>query len=446
MSRSGPTPYGILAKKRAGESLSEAEIRAVTTGAADGSWSDAQLGAFLMAAVLQGLDAGETRALTLAMLESGEQWDLASEVPLVGDKHSTGGVGDKVSLLLAPLLAACGLPVVMLTGRGLGHTAGTADKLDVIPGLDQALDRRRSLELLESCRIAVGIATDQVAPADRKLYSLRDVTATVDHLPLITGSILSKKLACGSAAMVFDIKTGNGAILPERERGRELGRLLIETSAALGRKAGALITDMSQPLGRWVGHAAELQEIYECLEGGGPEDLLEVTYALCLELANLLGQPLKRSALEEALASGAAREAWVNWGVAQSGDRAWLEAPDLSLAPEEVVLTASEGGVLASVDTCSLGLLLSEAGGGRRHPGDTVDHGVALKVEARLGDEIEAGGELARLYLRHRDEALTARFGACFEIDGTGAIPPGTAPPLVYERLEAGADAGLSSG
>ena len=199
-----PSPYEILSRTRGGERLGRDEIAAVTRGAVDGSWTDAQLGAFLMAAVLRGLDAEETQALTAEMLDSGDVWDLASEVPRLGDKHSTGGVGDKVSLVLGPLLAACDVPVAMLTGRGLGHTGGTADKLDSIPGLDQALDRSRALRLLEEVGLAVGVATEGIAPADRRLYALRDSTATVDSLPLIVASILSKKLATGAEAIVFD--------------------------------------------------------------------------------------------------------------------------------------------------------------------------------------------------------------------------------------------------
>ncbi|MGH9361624.1 MAG: thymidine phosphorylase, partial [Thermoanaerobaculia bacterium] len=239
------TPYRILAKKRAGQALEESELRALARGAADGSWSDGQLGAFLMAAAIRGLDPAETRALTVAMLESGERWRLAEELPFVADKHSTGGVGDKVSLVLAPLLAACGLPVAMLTGRGLGHTAGTADKLEAIPGIELALDRRGALALLERCGVAVGLATAAIAPADRRLYALRDVTATIESIPLIVASILSKKLALGAAGVVFDVKTGSGAFLPERRASTALAERLVATCRRLGTGASAFLTDMS---------------------------------------------------------------------------------------------------------------------------------------------------------------------------------------------------------
>ena len=241
-------PYEILGRKRAGEPLSAAEVRALVAGAADGSWSDAQVGAFLMAAAIRGMNADETRTLTLAMLESGEQWRLASEVPRLCDKHSTGGVGDKVSLPLAPLLAACGLPVVMLTGRALGHTGGTADKLEAVPGLRLGLDRESTLRLLRDTGIAIGIATGSIAPADKRLYQLRDQTATVSSLPLITASILSKKLAAGAGALVLDVKVGSGAILPEVEQARELAELLVATANALGLRTSGWLMSVIQPL------------------------------------------------------------------------------------------------------------------------------------------------------------------------------------------------------
>ncbi len=425
------SPYRILERKRHGHELSPAEVRELAAGAADGSWADAQLGAFLMAAAIRGLSAAETRALTLAMRDSGELWDLCREVPLVGDKHSTGGVGDKVSLILAPLLASCGQPVAMLTGRGLGHTGGTADKLEAIVGLDLGLDRARTVAALAETGVAIGMPTGEVAPADRKLYALRDVTATIDSLPLITASILSKKLATGTAGVVFDVKVGCGAFLPEREHARELAAGLVETSAALGTPASALLTDMSQPLGQWAGHACEVRESLSCLAGEGPADLTEITLELALELARLVGRPLARATLEAALSSGRAREAFDRWAACQGAAAGWERSPSLDLAPVEVVLEAEQAGFLARVETRELGLLLAEAGGGRLRPGDEIDHGVSLRTLARLGQSLGAGDELARLYLRRPAPELVAAFRRCFVL----SPDPAAAPPLIVERL-----------
>ncbi|MEA2603248.1 MAG: hypothetical protein QOF89_4240 [Acidobacteriota bacterium] len=416
-------PYRILERKRAGMRLSEEEIRTVARGAADGSWSEGQLGAFLMAAAIRGLDSAETRALTVAMQESGERWDLARDLPRLCDKHSTGGVGDKVSLVLAPLLASCGVPVAMLTGRSLGHTGGTTDKLESIPGLSLDLSRARCLDLLARCGLAIGGATAEIAPADRRLYALRDTTATVDSTPLIIASILSKKLAMGAAAVVFDVKTGNGAFLPELERSVELARGLVEIACALGTPTSALVTDMSQPLGRWAGHTAEVMETFDCLAGEGPEDLMTVTFALGEEVSRLVGQPVERSQMADALSSGRARERCEQWAALQGADPAWLRQPEFLLAPVEKPLLAKRPGRLAAVDVRQLGLLLVEAGGGRVRPEDAIDFGISLETKARLGQEVREGDELARVYLRREDDRLADLFAGCFTVAEEGETP-----------------------
>lgn len=422
-------PYRVLARKRAGESLSVGEIRAVVAGAVDGSWTEAQLAAFLMAGAIRGFDREETRELTLAMLESGESWELKNEFPTLGDKHSTGGVGDKVSLVLSPLLAVCDQPVVMLTGRALGHTGGTADKLESIEGVRLDLDRAACLRLLGELGMAIGIATPGISPADRVLYGLRDATATVDSLPLITASILSKKLATGAAALVFDVKTGNGAFMPEVDSARELARSMVAIANDLGCRASALLTDMSQPLGNWVGHHSEVRETLDCLAGEGPEDLMEVTLSLGAEVCRLSGSGAGRPELAEVVASGRARERFERWVAAQGGRAGALDPAALPLAPCEVVLEAGVGGVLAAVDNRQLGLLLGEAGAAAG-PGGEIDPGVALRYTARLGRPLAAGEEIARLYLRRRDEELERRFRRCFEVAEAGAPPL-----LVGERI-----------
>jgi len=423
-------PYRILDRLRGGEPLTPEQVREVALEAATGGWSDAQLGAFLMGVAIRGLDAAATRALTRGMLESGDSWNLAAEYPGVVDKHSTGGVADTVSLLFAPLLAACGVPVVMLTGRGLGHTGGTTDKLESIPGFSLDLDRDGVRSLLAEHGLAIGTPTPEVAPADRRLYALRDVTATIHSLPLITGSILSKKLATGAAALVFDVKTGNGAFLEELDQARQLAHGLVETCNSLGPSASALITDMSQPLGEWVGHAAEIRGVLDCLEGRGSAALTELSLRLAAEVAERVGSGVGRADLEAALASGRARQRFDEWAAAQGADPAWLAAPRFDLAPREVALEAPRGGVLARVETRQIGLLLAEAGGGRLSGGEAIDHAVSLRVAVRLGDQVAAGDELGRLYLRQSDAALERRFRDCFVL-----AEEGEAPPLVYERV-----------
>ncbi len=383
-----------------------------------------------MGAAIRELDEEQTLALTRAMLESGERWQLGRALPALGDKHSTGGVGDKTSLLLAPLAAAAGLPMAMLTGRGLGHTGGTADKLEAIPGFAQDLSRERALELLADCGIALGVATAGIAPADRKLYALRDRTATVDSLPLMVASILSKKLATGATAIVFDVKVGDAAFLPELDDALELAARLVGITRDLGVAASALLSDMNQPLGEWVGHAAEVREVLDCLEGRGPRETVELTVALALELAQSLGLDWSEESLRGLLGSGAARERFVRWAVAQGAEPAFFDAPELPLAPVERVIEAPRAGVVARVETRRLGLLLAEAGASRRAIGADLDLGVALRYTTRLGRRVEAGEELARVYLRRDDSALTARFASCFQV-GDSAL----APPLLHGRL-----------
>jgi len=385
-----------------------------------------------MGVAIRGLDEEQTVALTRAMLESGDRWRLAEEFPRLADKHSTGGVGDTVSIVLAPLLASMGVPVAMLTGRGLGHTGGTADKLEAIPGLTQELDRERARRLLRETGVALGVATDGVAPADRRLYALRDRTATIDSLPLIVASILSKKLAVGAAAIVFDVKVGDAAFLPELPAARELARRLVGISRALGVKASAILTSMDEPLGEWAGHAAEIRESLDCLEGRGPEDTVELTVALAAEIGRLLGAGFGPAELRARLADGTAREAFARWAVAQGAAPAWFDAPELSLAPHEVVIPAARTGWIGRIATRRLGELLGAAGGARAVAGGPIDLGVALRTRVRLGAEVSAGEELARLYLRRADPWIEAQFAACFEV----VAEPPSPLPLLVERID----------
>ena len=426
--------YRILDRKREGERLVRDEIAAVVEGATSGALGDAELAAFLMAAAIRGLDQDETTALIVAMRDSGELWELARNVPGVVDKHSTGGVGDKVSLILGPLLAACGVPVAMLTGRALGHTGGTADKLEAIPGLNLDLDRSRCLELLETVGLAIGVANAEVAPADRRLYALRDRTGTVRSLPLVVASILSKKLATGCAGIAFDVKCGEGAFFPDPEESFELANRLVASSVELGCPACALVTDMSQPLGRWIGHAAEVEESLEVLSGGGDGRLRELTLELAAAAADLVGAAADRLALERALDDGSARAAFLEWARAQGAKPAWCARPQLELGAVTVDVPSEADGVVAGIRTREVGLLLQQAA---RPRGDAIDHRIAMRVERRLGEQVAAGEPLATLRLTAADPELARSIGACFEVVPVGSSAGRETPPLIRERIGA---------
>jgi pyrimidine-nucleoside phosphorylase len=407
----------IIRTKRDGGELAEEEIRAFLAGYLADEVPEYQAAALLAAIFIRGMGAAELERWTRGMLATGTALDFAGLERPVVDKHSTGGVGDKVSLALAPALAACGAAVPMISGRGLGHTGGTLDKLESIPGFRTDLSVEEIQRAVRRRGLALAAQTAEIAPADRRLYALRDRTGTVSSIPLVVGSILSKKLATGAAAIVFDVKTGDGAFLPELARGRELARRMVEITRGLDVRASALLSDMDQPLGEWAGHAAEVREALDCLEGGGPRETVELTVALALELARLTGAGLDDGALRATLGSGRAREAFVRWAVAQGAERAWFDRPRLELAPVERPILAPREGVLRRVATRRLGELLGDAGGARREAGGELDRGVALRYSARIGRAVARGEELARVYLREEDPWLVGRFAACFEID-----------------------------
>ena len=419
------SPYEILNLMREGRTLSAAQVRQVVRGAADGSWEDVHLAAFLMAAAMRGLDPDETRELTLGMLESGDRWDLAKDFGAVVDKHSTGGVGDTVSLIALPLLAACGVPAAKLTGRSLGHSGGTADKLESIPGLRLDLDRPATLSLLGRFGMAIGVATAGIAPADRRLYGLRDRTSTVNSIPLVVGSILSKKLALGASAIVFDVKTGNGGFFPDPEDTRMLVESLVEISAACGTPAACVLSDMSQPLGRWIGHAAEVREALEVLAGDGDPRLIAVVTAVCVRAAALVGAELDAGDFKTAVESGAGREKLIEWAEAQGAEAGWTGT--LDLAPVEAVVTASRSGFLSAVDCRRIGNAFADACRPGRDP-EKIDHAVAMRYEARLGQRVERGQELARLYVRRDPESLQREVAAALIIGDAIEPPPPVAP------------------
>jgi pyrimidine-nucleoside phosphorylase len=374
-----------------------------------------QVAALLMAIYFQGLDPAETRTLTRIMMESGEQWVWSDEGDPVGDKHSTGGVGDKVSLILAPLCAACGVRVPMVSGRGLGHTAGTLDKLETIPGLRTDLDKDDYDRLLREVGFAMGGQTGSFAPLDRETYALRDVTGTIESIPLITASILSKKLAEGLDGLVLDVKWGDGAFIRERERAEELARSMIEVAESFGVRTEAILTDMESPLGRTVGHALELKEAVEVLKGRDPEPrLLEVTTALAERLLVLTGAATAedgaRRAVRTALEEGTAFEKLHAMVRAQGGDPAAIEYPDrLPQAPCRLEIRAPRDAVLSGLPARRVGRLLVELGGGRRIKGEEIDRAVGLVFPRALGDRLAAGDPWAVVHARDQTGAEKAR-------------------------------------
>jgi thymidine phosphorylase len=378
-------PQELIRRTRDGKPLSADQVHTLVAGIASGSLSDAQVAAWAMAAFQRGLTRRETVELTLAMRDSGDvlQWD---EGPVL-DKHSTGGVGDKVSLILAPLVAACGGVVPMISGRGLGHTGGTLDKLDSIPGYESQPPTERLRAAVQAAGCAIVGQTSRLAPADRRLYALRDATATVECLPLIVASILSKKLAAGLDALVMDVKTGSGAFLPERERAQELADALVETSEGAGMRCRALLTDMDQVLGRTAGNAVEVRESIAMLRGEPTEPrLYEVTMALTRELLVLGGIEADP---EQALASGAAAERFERMVAALGGPTDLLEAPDRHLETAPVQVAVPAHGRIERIDVRAVGLAVVELGGGRTREDQPVDHAVGLTEIAGLGEEPE---------------------------------------------------------
>ncbi len=390
-------PVWTIAKKRDGEELTAEEIGHFITDYASGEIPDYQMSALAMAIYLQGMSTAEIAALTDNMLASGATFSWPDGgLPKV-DKHSTGGIGDKVSLPLAPMLACCDLQVPMISGRGLGATGGTLDKLESIPGFRTDLSMDEMRQVVDSVGCVISGATADLVPADRKLYALRDVTATVPSIPLITGSIMSKKLAEGLDALVLDVKFGSGAFMKTEALARELAESMVNTGKRMGVGTTALLTDMNQPLGRMVGNAVEVDESVAALEGRGPADLMEVTLALGAELlvstkqADTLDQA--RATLQQTIDNGAAREKFAQMVAAQGGD---LEAAR-PVAPESEVVTP-RAGFVSAINAERLGEAVIAMRGGRQQLGDVLDLSTGFEMQVRLGDRVEAGQPLARLF------------------------------------------------
>ncbi len=432
------TPSSIIARKRDGYALARDEIIAFVGGATDGSWADYQLAAMLMAIFLRGMNAEETAWYTDAMMRSGTVADLSGIPGLKVDKHSTGGVGDKISLPLAPLVAACGVPVPMISGRGLGFSGGTLDKLESIPGFRTAL----SLDEFRAQVARVGCAligqTRDLAPADRKLYALRDVTATVECVPLICGSILSKKLAEGIDALVLDVKFGRGAFMPDLTAARELASTLVRVGRASGKRVRALLTRMDQPLGRAVGNALEVAESIACLRGAGPADVMEVTRALGSHMLVLGGVAAMEAdalaRLDAALRSGAAFAKFREIVAAQGGDVRVIDDP--SLLPRAKFIEpwpAARTGFVAAVDARAVALAAVRLGAGRSRTEDVIDPAVGIAGLAKVGERVAAGQSLAEVHAN--DSAALADARALLAGAFTLADSPVSPPPLVAEVI-----------
>jgi thymidine phosphorylase len=421
-------PALIIAKKRDGQALSRGEIGAFVQGFSRGEIPDYQMAALAMAIYIRGMTADETAALTDAMLASGQRLPARPRV----DKHSTGGIGDKTSLVLAPLLACCGLSVPMISGRGLGTTGGTLDKLEAIPGFRTDLSLAEIHSQIERVGCVITGASDEIAPADKKLYALRDVTATVPSIPLITASIMSKKLAESLDALVLDVKFGSGAFMKSLDDARSLARSLVDTGRRMGVKTTALLTDMNQPLGRMAGNLAEVFEAIATLEGRGPADLWDCTRELAAELLMLTHRAFHRDSarqmLDAEIASGRAIAKFREMIAAQRGN---LDAlPSLG---ERREISLDRAGHVLSINTEQLGIAIIELGGGRKTMTDPIDHSVGLEMLVRVGDYVAAGQPAIRVFAAgDKCDRVREMLAAAITLSDQ-PVPP---LPLIVERVE----------
>ena len=429
------TMLEIIEKKKLGKELTKEEITFFANGAAEKTVPDYQLSALLMAIRLNGMSYRETTDLTLAMRDSGDIADLSGIPGIKVDKHSTGGVGDTTTLVLAPLVAACGAPVAKMSGRGLGHTGGTLDKLESIPGMSVALSEEDFIRQVKEIGVAVIGQTGRLAPADKTLYALRDVTSTVDSLPLIVGSILSKKLAAGSDAIVLDVKSGSGAIMHTEEDSIKLAETMVEVGALAGKPIIAVVSGMDQPLGTHVGNALEVKEAIDILAGRAGGDLLEVSLTLggyMLLLAGKAGTPEEGKAkMKAAINSGAGLKKLKEMIAAQGGDP--LVCDDVTRLPQAKVIrevTCGRAGYVQKMDTMALGMAAQAMGAGRLTMDDELDYSVGYVLQVRIGDRVEADTPLCTLHARSEEDAEKAEQAVCAAIS-IGEEKCGRAPNFI---------------
>ncbi len=429
-------PAELIQRKRDGEELGAEELGELILGYARGEVPDYQLAAFCMAVFFRGLTSAETFALTDAMIRSGETIDLGTALGRkVVDKHSTGGVGDKTSLAVGPIVAACGVPFGKMSGRGLGHTGGTLDKLEAIPGFRVELSREEFVRQVREVGIAIIGQTDDLVPADKKLYALRDVTATVDNVSLIAASIMSKKIAGGADAIVLDVKVGDGAFMKSLPDARVLAEAMLELGRHAGREVVCLLTDMDQPLGHAVGNALEIREAAATLQGDGPADFTELVLSASAHLLALsdldLNEAQGRARAEGAIADGSAAEVWERWIRAQGGDpdpAALPEAPVVRLVP------ATRDGFVRSLRATEVGVAALELGAGRRAKEDAIDHAVGVVCHKKRGDGVRAGEPLAEIHAARDDQAQAAAAATVLGAYELAEEPPAS-QPIVLDVL-----------
>lgn len=407
-------PQDIIAKKRDGEKLSVEEIRSFVRGVTDGSWADYQTTALIMAMFLNKLDGEEQAAITQAMLHSGDVLDFSDIEKPKADKHSTGGVGDKTSLIIAPIVASCGVAVPMISGRGLGHTGGTLDKLESIEGFNVNLSTGKFKEIVKKCGYAMAGQTERIAPADKKIYALRDATATVPTIPLIVASIMSKKLAEDLDALVLDVKTGNGAFMSKFENAKRLAKAMVETGNSCGVKTHALITDMNEPLGKFVGNALEVYECIKVLRNEADEQMnsmVEVAAELSSQILVLTGISDSvedaKIKIKKSVESGDALEKFRENCVLQNGKAQICDHPELLIDKDLVKfeIKSNNAGFVGEINTIEIGNSISHIGGGRIKAEDTIDHAVGYACEAKIGDEIKSDDTLGILFCRNKTQA-----------------------------------------
>jgi pyrimidine-nucleoside phosphorylase len=420
-------PQEIIARKRDGRELSRSEIDTFIDGVCDGAWADYQISALVMAMFIRGLSPDEQAALTYAMLHSGDVMDLSGIQLPKADKHSTGGVGDKTSLVIAPIVASCGVAVPMISGRGLGHTGGTLDKLEAIPGYNVNLSETEFRDVIDKCGFAMMGQTEDIAPADKKLYALRDATATVPYIPLIVASIMSKKLAEDLDTLVLDVKTGSGAFMPQFEDSKRLAEAMVETGRSFDVKTMAFVSDMSQPLGKHVGNACE---VYECINimRGEVKPAVQPTLDLSVELSAAMlrlsgisdSDEDAHARVNDALSSGRALEAFRKNIELQGGDPRVCDAPKMLLGEKllKVPVAATRSGYVSEIDTHALGNAVCEIGGGRTKAEDGVDYSVGYASEIKIGDHIKAGDQLGLVYCRDAEhfEYVSAKLLAAYTL------------------------------